>query len=77
MVARQVGSSSPNAVTERGHPRWRTADGRVEKLQTVYAPSGPAMHNTIWPEVEPTAAEVLQEQLQRRVDMILAKAGKG
>lgn len=77
MVARQIGSSSQQTVTSRGHRRWTTADGRVEKLQTVYAPSGPAMHNTIWPEVEPSAADILQEQLDRRVEMILAKAKKG
>lgn len=76
MVARQKGSSSPNSTTGRRYPRWRNKDGNVEKLQTVYAPSGPAMHNTIWPEVEPTAAQILQEQLQRRVEMIRAKAGK-
>lgn len=77
MVARQIGSSSPQTATSRGYRRWTAADGRVEKLQTVYAPSGPAMHNTIWPEVEPSAADILQEQLDRRVEMILAKAKKG
>lgn len=76
MVARQIGSSSPNTRTRKGYHRWTTEDGRVEKLQTVYAPSGPAMHNTIWPDVEPTAAQCLQEQLDRRIEMILAKAGK-
>lgn len=77
MVARQIGSESPNTVTSKGHRRWTNKNGKVEKLQTVYAPSGPAMHNTIWPEVMPSAADILQEQLDRRVEMILAKAKKG
>lgn len=76
MVARQIGSSSPHTRTSKGYYRWTTKDGRVEKLQTVYAPSGPAMHNTIWPDVEPTAAQTLQEQLDRRIEMILEKAKK-
>ena len=77
MVLRQIGSSSPNTRTSKGYPRWTSKDGNVELLQTAYAPSGPAMHNTIWPEVEPSAADILQEQLDRRVEMILAKAKKG
>ena len=76
MVARQIGSNSPHTRTSKGYYRWTTKDGRVEKLQTVYAPSGPAMHNTIWPDVEPTAAQTLQEQLDRRIEMILEKANK-
>lgn len=79
MVQRDIGSESDNLTTIKNRrPRWiPPGKKKPEKLVTAYAPSGPAMHNTIWPDVEPTAAEVLQEQLQRRVDMILAKAGKG
>lgn len=76
MVARQIGSDSTHRKTSKGYYRWTTNDGRVEKLQTVYAPSGPAMHNTIWPDVEPSAAQILQEQLDRRIEMILAKEKK-
>lgn len=79
MIARMIGAQTKeeNMTTRNGYKRWASKNGIVEKTQTVYAPSGPAMHNTIWPTVEPTAAQTLQEQLDRRVEMILAKAKKG
>lgn len=78
MIARMIGvpTKEENMETAKGHKRWTSKNGIVEKTQTVYAPSGPAMHNTIWPDVEPTAAQCLQEQLDRRIEMILAKASK-
>lgn len=78
MIARMIGTPTKeeNMTTASGHKRWTSRNGIVEKTQTVYAPSGPAMHNTIWPDVEPTAAQTLQEQLDRRIKMILAKASK-
>ena len=79
MIARKPGvtTDKTKTSTHRGYRRWVNEDGIVETTQTVYAPSGPAMHNTIWPEVQPSAADILQEQLDRRVEMILAKAKKG
>ena len=35
MVQRRIGSSSSHTVTERGRPRWRNKDGKVEKLVTT------------------------------------------
>lgn len=76
MVQRHIGSSSSHTTTERGYPRWRTKDGRVEKLETMGSPSAAAMHNTIWPEVEPSIEQYLQERLDAQVDRVLARAGK-
>lgn len=76
MVQRRIGSSSSNTVTARGYTRWRTQDGRVEKLVTMGSPSATAMHNTIWPEVEPSVEEYLQERLDAQVEKVLARAGK-
>lgn len=76
MVQRRIGSSSSHTKTKRGYPRWRTKDGRVEKLETMGSPSAAAMHNTIWPEVEPSIEQYLQERLDAQVDRVLARAGK-
>lgn len=76
MVQRHEGSSSHNTVTARGKPRWRNKAGQVEKLVTMGSPSATAMHNTIWPEVEPSVEEYLHNRLNEQVQKVLARAGK-
>lgn len=72
MVQRVVGSSSRNTVTFRsGAPRWRNRQGNVEKLMTMGSPSATAMHNTIWPEVEPDAQDYLMDALINRAYRVL------
>ena len=58
------------------YKRWTNAKGNVEKLVTMGSPSATAMHHTIWPEVEPSVEEYLQERLQAQVERVLARAGK-
>lgn len=73
MVQRVIGSSSHNTVTQKsGAPRWRNAAGNVEKLQTMGSPSATAMHNVVWPMVEPEVEDLLQENLQTQVERIIA-----
>ena len=62
MVQRRIGSSSSHTVTERGRPRWRNKDGKVEKLVTMGSPSATAMHSTVWPYVEPEVTEYLYDE---------------
>lgn len=77
MVQRVKGSDGGNAISQKsGIQRWRTADGRIEKMQTLSAPSGMSMHNTIWPDVEPDAVQYLQDRLDQQIEKILAKANK-
>lgn len=76
MVQRVIGSSSGNNLTAKGYPRWRNAAGNVEKLVTLGSPSATAMHNTIWPDVEPDVEEYLQARLNEQVQKVLAKAGR-
>lgn len=76
MVQRHIGSRSHNTVTARGKPRWRNKAGKVEKLVTMGSPSATAMHNTIWPEVEPNVEEYLHNRLNEQVQKVLARAGK-
>lgn len=74
MVQRVIGSRSRNTVTAKGYPRWTTRDGRVEKLMTMGSPSATAMHNTIWPEVEPGAEDYLMDALITRAYRVLELA---
>lgn len=74
MVQRKIGSSSSHKTTERGHPRWTNKDGKVEKLVTMGSPSAAAMHNTVWPYVEPDVVEYLQERLMEQTERIIARA---
>lgn len=77
MVQRVLGSNSGNRMTVKsGKPRWTNAEGKVEKLQTMGSPSATAMHNTIWPEVEPDVSEYLQQRLNEQVAKVLERAGR-
>lgn len=67
MVQRIIGSNTASTKTMRGFPRWKTKDGRVEKLVTMGSPSATAMHNTIWPMVEPDVQDYLEQRLHSRV----------
>ena len=71
MVQRVVGSSSKNKVTKKGRPCWKTSDGRVEKVQTMGSPSPTAMHNTVFPIVEPEVEEYLEDALLERAERVL------
>lgn len=67
MVQRVVGSNalagSKSAYVKP--TRWRTRDGRVEKLVTVGALSGAAQVNKVWPENEQAAADDFLKALDR------------
>ena len=85
MVQRRIGSKSSHTRTavrksvyrlNADYKRWTNAKGNVEKLVTMGSPSATAMHHTIWPEVEPSVEEYLQERLQAQVERVLARAGK-
>ncbi len=74
MVQRVLGSDTGKATTARGLPRWKTADGRVEKLRTMGSPSATAMHNTVWPIVSPDVETFLENALIMRAEQVLAVA---
>lgn len=73
-IKRIIGSSSGRTRTEKsGAPRWQNGDGKVEKLQTMGAPSATAMHAQVWPEVRDDVELYLMARIQDRVDWILAR----
>lgn len=74
MVQRVIGSSSEHTTTESGRPRWTNKQGKVEKLQTMGAPSATAMHGQVWAEVQDDVELYLMARIQDRVDWILARA---
>ncbi len=74
MVQRVLGSD----VSSRAKPtRWRTKDGRVEKLQTLGSPSATSMHHVVFPMIEPDIEQYLQDRLELQVEKVLARAKKG
>lgn len=73
MVQRVIGSASKNTETARGRPRWTNGQGKVEKLQTMGAPSATAMHTQVWPEVQDDVELYLMARIQDRVNWILAR----
>lgn len=73
MVQRVIGSSSKNTETARGRPRWQNEHGKVEKIQTMGAPSATAMHAQVWPEVRDDVELYLMARIQDRVDWILTR----
>ena len=76
MVQRVVGSRSSHTTTKSGAPRWRNAKGNVEKLITLGSPSASAMHNKIWPEVEPEVEAFLLARLDLQVQKVIERAAK-
>lgn len=74
MVQRVMGSDSENTTTKSGAPRWKNAQGKVEKLQTLGSPSASAMHNTVWPQARPPIERYLLEQLETQTRRILRQA---
>lgn len=76
MGQRVIGSRSRHVQTMEGKPRWRNAAGDVEKVQTMGSPSATAMHNTIWPIVEPDVEEYLQMRLQQQVSKVIERASR-
>ena len=77
MVQRVIRSSTSRTTTVKsGKPRWRNKAGNVEKLQTMGSPSATAMHNTIWPDVEPKVEDFLAKRLDEQVEKVLARAGR-
>lgn len=77
MVQRVIGSNSQNKTTFLSkRPRWRTRDGRVEKLQTMGSPSAAAMHTTIWPQVEEPVEQYLADALMIRTEEVIQAAAR-
>lgn len=81
MVQRLIGVKAKNdtPLTERGYPRWknkRGPGGIVEQLVTMGSPSATAMHNKIWPQVQPEAEAYLMDQLYRRAERVLILAAE-
>jgi hypothetical protein len=77
MVQRIIGTSQENTITQRGYKRWTNAQGNVEKLQTMGAPSAAAMHGQAFLEIQDEIAAYLLERLETRVEWILDRYGDG
>ncbi len=73
MVQRVIGSASKNTRTARGRPRWQNEHGKVEKLQTMGAPSAAAMHAQVWLEIQDDVELYLMDRIQDRVNWIIAR----
>ena len=78
MVQRLIGvkAKTDTPLTERGYPRWKNKNGIVEQLVTMGSPSATAMHNKIWPQVQPEAEAYLMDQLYRRAERVLILAAE-
>ena len=76
VVQRIIDSNSKHKTTAKGFPRWKNKDGYVEKLRTMGSPSATAMHNTIWPEVQPGVSKFLQMRLDAQVRKVIERARK-
>ena len=71
MVQRVIGSSSGRTMTARGRPRWRSKNGKIEKLVTMGSPSAAAMINTVWPGRDVESAEFFLEKLQETMQGVM------
>ena len=61
---------------ERVYTQFIAGDGIVEQLVTMGSPSATAMHNKIWPQVQPEAETYLMDQLYRRAERVLILAAE-
>lgn len=76
MVQRIIGSSGGPEKTRTGAPRWRNAQGNVEKIVTMGSPSAAAMHHVIWRQVEPQVQDTLEKKLEASIQKTLARAAE-
>ena len=70
MVQRRIGTGEFHYTERSGAPSWS------EKMRTMPSPGASAMHNAIWYEVEPDTEQYLEDYLKKKIQSILAKAGK-
>ena len=73
MVQRVLGSDVSKKKTTKA-TRWRTADGRVEKLQTMGSPSATSMHRVVFTMLEPDVEQYLQDRLEAQVERVIDRA---
>ena len=71
MIQRQLGAKSGRETTYTGARRWKSKSGMIEKTRTYGAPSGTAMHHTVWEKEE--ASDYAQDTLQRKLNEQIAK----
>ncbi len=70
MVQRVEGTGKFHYTERSGAPSWS------DTMKTMPSPGASAMHNAIWHEVEPDAEQYLEDYLKKKIQNILAKAGK-
>lgn len=72
MIQRHIGSGKEeDKYTYTGAKRWKNREKKVEKTRTYSAPSGTAMHHTVWEKEE--ASDYAQDTLQRKLNEQIAK----
>lgn len=76
MVERDTTRKSVHTETKRGHKRWRNKQGNVDIVQTLGSPSAKNMHRVVWEMVEQDVEIILQDRVERRIQQVLAKAGR-
>lgn len=79
MIQRVIGSSTDRMTTYTGAARWKNAHGEVrevEQTRTYSAPSGTAMHRTVWYKEEAAqyAQDTLQRKLEDQIEKVIARA---
>lgn len=75
MVQRVIGAPSRSTRTEKGYPRWTSASGVIEKLQTMSSPSAAAMEHISFEEIRPDMQEILARKTRQQMEKLLAKKG--
>lgn len=81
MVRRKLDKYTGNVFTAKGHRRWRASrnGGRkgVEALETYVFPGASSMQRKVWDDkVERNTEECLQENVQTRIEQVVANAAK-
>lgn len=81
MVRRKLDKYTGSYYTKKGHRRWRASrNGEkkgVEPLETTARPGASSMERKVWDDtVEEMTEKNLQENVQKRMEQVIAKAAK-
>ncbi len=75
MLQRVLGSQTYRKKTNREYPRWKSPNGKIEKVYDVERPGATSMGAAVWRRgVDETTAEYLQDRLIEQTERVLARA---
>lgn len=77
ILQRVLDSHTQRTTTNRGYPRWKSPNGKIEKVYDMERPGVSSMGRAVWDRgVNQEAAENLEKFVERRISQVLDRAAR-